>query len=121
MAVASALHRAGWEVFVPLFAAHSRIDLIACRDGVPSRIQVKSARRLGDTICFRTHSNTANRPAGYRGEIDAFGVYSPDLDTVYVVPIDEVADRGCTLRLEPTRNGQRAGIRMAEDYLLGRP
>jgi hypothetical protein len=42
MAVAAALHRAGWEVFVPLFAAHSRIDLVGCRGGEPVRIQVKS-------------------------------------------------------------------------------
>jgi hypothetical protein len=121
MAVAAALHRAGWEVFVPLFAAHSRVDLIACRGGEPVRIQVKSGRRLGGAIYFRTHSNTGNRPADYSGEVDAFGVYAPALDSVYLVPIADVAGLGCTLRLEPARNGQRAGIRMAEHYQLGPP
>lgn len=122
MAVASALQRSGMEVFAPLFAAHSRIDLIAADPPMRLvRVQCKTARLTGDVLFFRTCSNTANLPVDYRDEIDAFGVYSPDLNEVYLVPVGEVSIRGCHLRLAPARNGQRTGVRWAADYLVGPP
>jgi hypothetical protein len=72
-------------------------------------------------LCFQTCSNTANVRVDYRGQIDAFGVYSPELDRVYLVPVDDVSLRGCHLRIEPTRNGQQVGIRWASDYIIGPP
>lgn len=121
MAVASALQRAGWDVYVPLFGAHSRIDMVAGGSQGLLRVQAKTARLLGGAVVFRSCSNTANVPLDYRGEIDAFGVYSPELDLVYLVPVDEVAQRRGYLRVEPTRNGQRTGIRWAAEYLVGAP
>ena len=121
MAVASALHRAGWDVFTPLFAPHSRVDLVAIGRGAVLRVQCKTSTSARGALYFRTCSNTANVPIDYRGEIDAFGVYSPELDRVYLVPIEELPVRGGTLRLEPARNGQRAGVRWAADYLVGPP
>jgi len=121
MAVASALQRVGMAVFVPLFAAHSRIDLIAATDTALLRVQCKTARVLGGALFFRTCSNTGNLPRDYRQEIDAFGVYSPAMNSVYLVPVDGVPLRGCHLRIEEARNGQRAGVRMATDYLVGPP
>ncbi len=121
MAVASALQRAGFEVFTPLFSAHSRIDLIAS-DGVElRRVQCKTARLQGEVLFFRTCSNTRNSPRDYTGEVDAFGVYAPDRELVYLVNSEGLGPRGCCLRLAPTRNGQAAGVRWAADYLLGPP
>lgn len=121
MSVASGLQRAGMDVFVPLFAAHSRVDLVAAGPPGLVRVQCKTARLLPGSLFFRTCSNTANIPLDYRDQIDAFGVYSPDLNSVYLVPIADVSIRGCHLRVEPTRNGQEAGIRWARDYLIGPP
>jgi hypothetical protein len=120
-AVASALVRAGKPVFLPAFAAHSRIDLIYSEGGDLVRVQCKTSRLVGEVLRFRVCSNTANVPRDYAGEIDVFGVYSPDLGNVYVVPVVEVPLRACHLRLGPTRNGQSHGIRFADDYLLGPP
>jgi hypothetical protein len=39
---------------------------------------------------------------------------------VSVVPIDAVATHEGRLRLLPTRNQQRRGIRLAEDFEIGR-
>jgi hypothetical protein len=121
MAVASALQRVGTEVFVPLFAAHSRVDLVAVSASGLLRVQCKSARLVGGSLVFATCSHTHNVSEDYRDQIDAFGVFSADLSLVYMVPVEEAPLRGCTLRLEPARNGQRAGVRWGSDYLVGPP
>ena len=121
LAVASALVRAGAQVYVPLFAPHSRVDLVTDRAGRLLRLQCKTARVQRGALAFKTCSNTANVPHDYRGEVDAFGVYSPDLDRVSLGPADQVGRRGCHLRLDRPRNGQAAGIRWAEDFVVGPP
>lgn len=120
-AIASALVRSGAEVYLPAFGNNGRIDLIYVRTGAAVRVQCKSACRIGDSLRFWTCSNTANNPAPYIGEVDEFGVYSPDTGVVYVVPADGLPSRACFLRLAPTRNGQRVGVRWARDFELGPP
>ena len=118
--VAYALMSAGWAVYVPLFSSHGRVDLVALRDNVISRIQCKSARVSGRILEFRTCSHTGNQPKSYEGEVDAFGVYSPELGATFLVPIDGLGGRGCYLRLGPTANNQSKGVRYAADYAVGR-
>jgi hypothetical protein len=120
-AVASALVRAGRALFVPAFDAQGRVDLVYATGDRLVRVQCKSARLIGSIIQFRTCSNTLNNPRTYTGEIDEFGVYSPDTGLVYLVPADDVPTRRCALRLSPARNGQSVGLRWAADYLLGPP
>jgi hypothetical protein len=50
---------------------------------------------------------------------DLFGVYFPPGDQVYLVPIEGVAPFQGRLRLEPTRNNQKRGIRFASDFEIG--
>lgn len=121
MAVASALHRAGYEIFVPLFAPHSRVDAVVAGPDRLLRVQSKTSRLVRGAITFRTCSNTSNVPLDYRGEVDAFGVFSPELDRVYLVPIDHMPVRRGFLRVMPAANGQRSGIRWAADYEVGPP
>jgi len=121
--LACALLRVGWSVFAPLFDAHGRIDLVIMDpSGTVLRTQVKTSRlvRDGTVLCFRTCSNTANRPVGYGEEIDVFGVWSPDLEQAFVVPIAVTPTRLCHLRLAPPANGQRSGIRYAVDFAVTR-
>ena len=121
LAVATALWKAGMDVYTPFFAPHLRVDLMAITASAPLRVQCKTSRVIAGVVYFRTCSLTRNVHVDYRGQIDAFGVYSPELDLVYLVPVDEASVRGCSLRLEPTRNNQQAGIRWAADYLIGPP
>lgn len=117
--VAYALERSGWSVFLPFFAAHSRIDLIAVGpSGAATRVQVKTARlgQDGTVVVFRTCSNTRNLPATYDGEVDAFGFWCPELQRAYLVPIDDAPSRGGHLRLTPAANNQTHGVRFAADY-----
>ncbi len=122
-AVTSALIRAGCAVFLPVFSNHDRVDLIYVDANADRmiRLQCKTARRIRDVLYFRTCSNTANAPRDYAGQIDEFGVYSPDTGLVYLVPAVDLPTRACSLRLSATRNGQAAGVRWANHYELGPP
>jgi hypothetical protein len=120
-AVASALVRAGRLVFLPAFAAHSRVDLVYLDADRPVRVQCKTARVLRGVLVFKTCSYTANAPRTYSDQIDEFGVFAPTTGLVYLVPLAGLPDRACSLRLGPARNGQRVGVRWAADYELGPP
>jgi hypothetical protein len=119
--VAYALERCGWAVYLPMFAAHARVDLVVVRGSRVLRVQVKTSTFANGALSFRVCSNTRNVPRAYDGEIDAFGAYSPELHRSYLVPADLPATRRCFLRVEPCGNGQTKGIRLAADYELTPP
>ncbi|MEO6835636.1 MAG: group I intron-associated PD-(D/E)XK endonuclease [Candidatus Tumulicola sp.] len=102
-----ALARAGYIVSAP-FGENSRYDLIIDKDGILSRVQVKTGRLRNGVSC-----------RSYAGEIEYFAVYCPGGDSVYLIPISEIAIGG-TLRVDPTRNGQEKRIRWASEYALRR-
>jgi hypothetical protein len=52
------------------------------------------------------------------GEVDVLIVYCPELDRIYVVPIEDAPKTEGSLRLSDTANGQAKGIRWAADYEL---
>jgi len=109
-------------VYLPAFNVNVRVDLVYFTGTGIIRMQCKTARRLrGDVLYFPTCSNTANLPREYVGEVDEFGVYSPDTGLVYIVPATGLPTRDCSIRLAPARNGQAARIRWARDYELGPP
>jgi hypothetical protein len=56
----------------------------------------------------------------YTGEVEFFGVYCPDTDCTYLLPLSEITVQQGMLRVEPTRNGQVKGLRWARDYILGK-
>jgi hypothetical protein len=122
-AVASALVRAGRAVFVPVFSAHDRVDLVYMDSSSlrTTRVQCKTARCIRNVLYFRTSSNTANSPRDYVGQIDEFGVFSPDTGLVYLDPVEHMPSRTCSLRLAAARNGQVSGVRWAREYELGPP
>jgi hypothetical protein len=95
--------------------------LVYADDSSLMRVQCKSSRVVGEVLVFATCSNTKNMPRDYQGEVDAFGVYSPALNLVYLVPAVGVPTRTCQLRLAPTRNGQSKRVWWADDFVLGPP
>ena len=48
-------------------------------------------------------------------------MFAPETGLVYLVPATGIPVRGCSLRLDPSRNGQSSGIRWAADHLIGPP
>ena len=52
------------------------------------------------------------------GEIDYFGVWSPELRQAFLVPVGDTPSRLGSLRISPTINAQKKLIRWAADYSL---
>lgn len=118
----------GYTVLKP-FGENQRYDLvIEDADKQFWRVQCKTAWSSKDqkTIMFNPCSNhyaytwqknTMTRKH-YRGDVEYFAVYSPNLDKVYLIPVDHVGTSQATLRLEPTANKQEKNIHWAKDYEL---
>jgi hypothetical protein len=118
-----ALARMGHAILMP-YGENQRYDFVIEEDGKFSRVQVKTGRlRLG-SIMFNAQSTHAHRNGGarpYAGEIEFFGVYCPDVERVFLVPVDEVTKTLGCLRWEPTKNKQHRKIRWAHAYMLPIP
>ena len=116
-AVLQALTGAGFHVLVP-FGEGLPFDLVAVlADGSMSRVQVKSGRVRAACVEFNASSTDHGRgQQPYRGRADLIAVYVASSAQVFMVPVDECALYRGYLRLEPPRNNQRRGVRMAEDY-----
>ena len=119
--VLAALIKAGYTVAVPFGVA--RYDLIAEMDDGFKRIQCKTGRLRQGAILFKACSlGSSRRPGSYTsvsyvGDADMFGVFCPDTDAVYLVPIEESRTE-MRLRIAPTSNSQAKGVRWAHDFEL---
>jgi hypothetical protein len=122
--VMTALVRAGRRVLRPV-SSGLRYDLaIDNDDGTVVRVQCKTGILARGRIIFRVCSTDARRHRGvpYHGQVHAFGVYCPQTQTSYLVPMSVVADcttMGC-LRVDQPKNGQSRRIRYACDYEIVR-
>jgi hypothetical protein len=108
------------SVLIP-FGNGRRYDLVVDAGDRFLRVQCKTGRVRKGCIAFNTASNHYHRGGGthnYRGEVELFGVYCQDNDKVYMVPVEEVGLRSAFLRLDPAKNNQQSGIRLAEQYEL---
>ena len=122
LAVMSALISLGYMISIP-FGENHRYDLIADRDGVLLRIQVKTGRVKNGVLEFACSSSHSHRGGpwarNYVGQIDAFGVYAPAISEVFLVPIGDLDNTlRVHMRLEPPRNGQVKRLRWAGPYRL---
>jgi PD-(D/E)XK endonuclease len=111
----------GFNVLVP-FGEGRPYDLaIHLGEHQIVRVQCKTAWPRGGCLLFNSRSTDHGRgPRSYVGLADIFGVYFPPTRATYLVPIDAVAQFEGRLRLEPTLNNQRRGIRLAADFEIDR-
>jgi hypothetical protein len=118
-AILSAFTSRGFRVLLPFGDGHP-FDLVVYLGGDDFlRVQCKTSRLVSGCIGFNSRSTDhGGGPGRYTGLADVFGVYFPPLDSVYVVPAEEVAGLAVQLRLKPTLNNQRKRVRMAADYLI---
>ena len=123
------LVQAGKMVLLP-FGENQRYDLVIDEGDRFVRVQCKTGRLRDGAIRFATCSFTYHHPNNqgtkpymhpYGGQADLFGVYCPENDRVYLVPVDAVGVRSGSLRLDPTENNQRKRVRWARDYELPLP
>lgn len=123
MKVAADLASRGFKIAIP-HGEDWDFDLIACKVEKLERIQVKYAESDGSTVVVRcgSHSLTngkIRRTKRYTAAmVDWLAVYDKTTDRCFYVPASELGDGRATisLRLCPARNGQRRGIRFADEY-----
>lgn len=118
MEVATALMRAGHKVLRPI-SAGLRYDLVIDHeDGTFTRVQCKTGVLRDGCVEFRLYIADARRPNGvdYRGQVEAFGVFAPQIGRSYLVPIGLLGEREARLRLVPPRNGQAQRVRYAAAF-----
>ena len=124
--VLAALLALGRAVWVP-WGDSNRGDLAFEEDdGTIHRVQCKTGRLRKGSVWFPTVSYIARSRSGvktvrrsYRGQVDFFGVYCPETERVYLIPVGDLpVGIGC-LRTDPPRNGQRTRIQWAKPYEIG--
>lgn len=117
--VLAALLKRGEKVLMP-FGDNLRYDIALDRDGELVRIQCKTGKLENEVIIFSTRSvytqSGRTITQDYVGGADFFGVFCPDNEKVYLIPVSEVGKCEATLRVVPTKHGQTKKIRMATDY-----
>lgn len=123
LAVMFALQRHGITICEPR-GDKERYDLVI---HVPSpthshgfffTVQCKTGRLRNGYIEFHCYSigSRSNIKKGYHGQVHFFGVYCPELNTTYMIPVERCGGTTKTLRIEPPKNNQVSGIDWAKDY-----
>ena len=126
--IAGALACAGYNVLMP-YGQMQRYDLvIEDANGEFWRVQCKTAWLSKDRSTLQFAGASAHYKHAYerkelvrkhyRGDVDYFAVYSPDLQKTYLIPSTGVGDTMNALRLVPTKNNQAKHVRWAVEYEL---
>ena len=122
--VAADLIDRGCRLSIP-FGEDSDYDLIADYEGRLHRVQVKYTRSDGQIVVLRcrSHSLTNGKVRATKlytsAMIDWIAVYDSTTERCFYCPSWELGTAGRNilhLRLRPTKNNQRIGIRNAENY-----
>lgn len=108
----------GYDVLTP-FGGGQSFDLAVHLDGPHFlHVQCKAAWRRGGCVEFNARSTDhGHGPQSYVGLAEVFEVYFAG--TVYLMPVGLVAGSKGRLRLDPPKNNQRKGIRLATEYEIG--
>src|SRR5262249_30286383 len=94
--VLAALIEAGYIVSKP-FADGCKYDYVIDDGRSLQRLQCKTGRLRDGCVVFNAYSVAGNgngRRQGYAGLADVFGVYCPDNQQVYLVPVSHVGVGG---------------------------
>jgi hypothetical protein len=110
-----------FHVLVPFGDGHPYDLVVHLESTVFLRVQCKTAWPSRGCLIFNSRSTDhGHGPQSYLGRADIFGVFFPPNQTVYLVPIDAVADFEGRLRLDPPLNNQKRRVRLAADFEIDR-
>ncbi|WP_436346724.1 group I intron-associated PD-(D/E)XK endonuclease [Natronorubrum sp. FCH18a] len=109
-------------VLVPTYD-NEPYDLVVEVGGRFHRIQCKTAYRKSEgTVAFETISTRSRRDGydrkGYDDRAEYFAVYDSINDNRYLISVSDAASDKMEIRFRKPKDGQRAGINWAEEYLL---
>ncbi len=109
----------GYRVAIP-FGEDGPWDLVVERNGCLERVQCKYTVSDGRVVLVKCESTNNWMTKQYRSDqIEWIVVYDATSDRCYFVPSKLLGGGRSTilLRLEPPRNGQRARINWAKDFI----
>jgi len=107
----AALLMCGKKVLTP-FGDNVRYDLVVEENGRFTRIQCKTGKINRGAVVFSVASSQYHRGGkrrDYRGQVEAFGVFCPDNEKVYIIPI-------CDLPLVREAKLRPLGIRKSRAF-----
>ncbi len=116
--LASLLKKGNTAILLP-FGDSQRYDLVLEKNGHFSRIQCKNGRVRNGCVKFSSSSTEwykGFRRKNYKGQADYFGVYCPELDKTYLVPVSTTGVSQVKLRINPAKNKQSKFVRWASEY-----
>jgi hypothetical protein len=110
----------GLHVLVPFGSGHPYDLVVELPSGAFLRVQVKTGWAVGGCVIFHARATDhGNGKRRYHGLAELFAVYFPQGPGIYLVPVDAIPGHDGRLRLEPTKNNQRIGVRQAADFEIG--
>ena len=109
--ILAALIKSGKNILQP-FGDNLRYDMAIDEDnGKISRIQCKMGNLKNGAVYFQTSSSYSHRgytKKNYIGEIEYFGVYCPQTNECYLIPIEVIGEKNSiALRYMPPKNGNK--------------
>jgi hypothetical protein len=108
------------KVVLTPFGDNQRYDMVVDEDGDFIRVQCKTASLVQDGRAFTFAAASNNWYRGttrdYKGQVEVFAVYLPDLDKVYIVDVDKGPKKACTVRLKAPRQRTSPRYRWASDH-----
>lgn len=116
--VLARLLKKGYAILLP-FGDSQRYDLVLDKDSQFFRVQCKSGRVRNGCIRFNSSSTEwykKHHRRNYKGQVDYFGVYCPELDKTYLVPVNVVGETQGVLRITAPKNNQAKYIRWCNKY-----
>jgi hypothetical protein len=117
--VMAALIERGERVLRPM-SEHERYDVALDRSGVLYRIQCKTGRYVKGCVLFKacsTHYHRGGRNRNYVGQIDAFGIYCPQIGKTYLVPMERMTSKSlASLRVTPQKHNNGKPILNAAEF-----
>ena len=111
----------GYLICIPL-TEHAPFDLIAYKDGIFLRIQVKyiSENNWKLSLPFKNNWSDKNKLHYLyyvKDEIDLFCIYCPQTDKCYYIN-PKLFNKSVSIRIKKTRNNQSKNINFAEDFTI---
>jgi hypothetical protein len=111
----------GYVVLTPR-GDNLRYDFVIERNGNFDRVQCKTGRYRKGCVVFDTRSSSWHRDGKKepynKYQIDFFGVYCPQLDSYYLIPVEDIGDKyQCNLRVDEPRKKNNRYI-WAKNYIL---
>ncbi len=118
--IIAALVKTGKTIWTPFGDTARRVDLLMEDDTGIHRVQCKTGRIRRGCVLFKVCSvhrkpNGGFSHRGYSGQVDYFGIYCPDNEKCYLVPVKETGTANCSLRLEAPKT-HKTDVRWAHDF-----